>query len=275
MELSRKGAAKMTTARKSDQKDKLTCYYIGPIQYAWRLGEAWRRYINRLFAAVDVDGYNPNSLEEIIVRKRNPNIKVEEIIAERSKWKETGQWKKFHEQMWTIRVLDIALGVLSSDFVVLYWPIGVEKGGTLDELYCAARCGIPILLVIRGRRKDMNDWVYDVMCELEKGDYPPSVKEIMGAGLTKFAKVFTSFKSLVKYVADNKEELLERKRFLREMGVLQFRPLLAPLFLRPGAIFDYVWTTREQYLLWLETNPSYKVDEEIEAILKEVPELIR
>ncbi len=246
---------------------RLRCYFIGPIQHARRLGQPWREHIGQLLKPLDIECSNPNALEARLTRKSTT-----EIICERTIWKETGQWKKFHDQMWKIRVLDIAWGVLSSDFVVLYWPIGIEKGGTLDELYCAARSGIPIFVVISGRRRDMNDWIYDVLCELEKEEYDPSIKDIMGTGLTKFAKIFPSFKSVARYLAEHREELLYKKQILRDRGIIDFRPQMAPLFLRPGAVFDYVWHTKDQYLAWLEAHPAYKVDKDLENILWEIYE---
>jgi hypothetical protein len=249
----------------TNDDSRLTCYYIGPIQYAWRFGQQWREYADSLLRPIGVIGFNPNTLEATILNK---NIK--EITAERKKWKETGQWKKFHKEMWDIRVLDIALGVLGSDFVVLFWPIGVEKGGTLDELYCAARCGIPILVVIRGHKRDMNDWVYDVLLELEKGEYSQSIKTALGAGLTRFARIFTSFKAMARWVEDHREELLIRKKALRVAGVLELRRQLAPLFLRPGIVFDYISSDPEHFLRWLDLNPAYKVDDDVARILERI-----
>lgn len=246
----------------SQEGDFLTCYYIGAIQYAFKKGRRWRLDMDRLFRRLGfVQGRNPYTVEETLFQRQFPGKSLEEITAIRNNWKLSGKWKQYHEHMWLIRLADIGRGVLGSDFVVLYWQVGVEKGGTLDELFCATKCGIPIFVVINQPIHTMNDWVLDVLREMEKENYPQHLKETMGLGLTKFAHIFPSFRAVARYVAEHREELLAKKRFLKEAGILEFRRQLAPLFLIPGALFDYVWSTKEQYGKWLEQNADYQIKE--------------
>lgn len=247
---------------KVGNEEVLTCYYIGAIQYAFKAGRRWRIDMDRLFRRLGfVVGRNPYTVEEQLFQKEFPGKSLQEITVIRNGWKLSGKWKKFHNHMWLIRLADIGRGVLGSDFVVLYWQIGVEKGGTIDELLCAARCGIPIFVVVNQPIHTMNDWILDVLREMEKERYSPHLKQIMGGGLTKFAHIFPSFRAVARYVEANREKLLERKRILRETGILEFRKQLAPLFLFPGALFDYIWTTKESYVRWLEEHPEYQIEE--------------
>lgn len=243
-------------------EEKLTCYYIGAIQYAWKKGIPWRTDVDKLLRPLGVEGFNPVTVEErLFVQQFRRAISLEEVGVKRDSWKRTDKWKQFHEEhMWPIRIADIAYGVLGSDFVILYWQIGVEKGGTLDELFCAAKVGIRVFVVINQPIHTMNDWVLDVLGQMEKEGYPSYIREIMGTGLTKFAKIFRSFRALAIHVANHRDQLLERKRILRETGILELRRQLAPIFLFPGALFDYIWTTREQYREWLESRPDYRID---------------
>lgn len=249
-----------------DNDKELICYYIGAIQYAWKKGKTWRQDMDKLLRPIGIRGFNPITVEEQLT-----GMGPEAIAVERDGWKRTGKWKRFHEQMWVIRLADIGRGVLGSDFVVLYWQIGVEKGGTLDELYCAAKCGIPVFVIINQPINTMNDWVLDVLRQMQKEQYSPHIREIMGAGLTRFAHVFPTFKAASRYIADNKDELLARKRILKESGILDFRMKLAPLFLIPGALFDYLWSTKERYLEWLADHPEYHIQEpeELRLIFEE------
>ncbi len=212
--------------------------------------------MDKLLRPIGIRAFNPITVEEQLT-----GMDPEAIAVKRDGWKRTGKWKTFHEEMWKIRLADIGRGGLHSDFVILYWQIGVEKGGTLDELYCAAKCGIPVFVIINQPINMMNDWVLDVLRQMEKGDYSPHMKEIMGAGLTKFAHVFSSFRSAARYIAEHKDELLARKRVLQKLGILEFRRHLAPLFLIPGALFDFLWIHREQYLAWLAAHPEYQIKE--------------
>jgi len=239
-----------------EEQEELVCYYIGAIQYAWKKGKPWRQDMEKLLRPLGIRGFNPITVEEQLT-----GDSPEEIEIKRDKWKRSGKWKEFHEQMWLVRLADVAKGVLGSDFVILYWQIGVEKGGTLDELYCAAKCGIPVFVVINQPIHTMNDWVFDVLRQMEGERYSPYVREIMGEGLTKFAHIFRSFKQVANYIAKHKEELLARKRVLRERGILEYRLKLAPLFLFPAAFFDYLWSTKEEYFRWLESRPEYKIEE--------------
>ncbi len=240
----------------TDEQEKLVCYYIGAIQDAPKKGKPWRKDIERLLRPLGVNGFNP-----IMVEEQLTGDGPETIAIKRDKWKRYGKWEEFHKQMWLVRLADIGRGILCSDFVILHWQIGVEKGGTLDELYCAAKCGVPIFVVINQPIGTMNDWVLDVLYQMEKEQYPPFIKEIMGDGLTKFARIFRSFKAVANHIAENKEKLLAKKRILRERGILEYRAKLAPLFLFPAAFFDYMWSTREEYLKWLESRPEYKIKE--------------
>ena len=237
-----------------EEQEKLVCYYIGAIQYAWKKGRPWRQDMEKLLRPLGINGFNPITVEEQLTGDG-----PDDIAIKRDRWKCSGKWKTFHKQMWLVRLADIAKGVLGSDFVILYWQIGVEKGGTLDELYCAAKCGIPIFVVINQPISTMNDWVLDVLLQMEKEPYPPHIREVMGGGLTKFAHTFHSFKAVANYIEKHKEELLARKRVLRERGILEYRLKLAPLFLFPAALFDYMWSTKDEYLRWLELCPEYKV----------------
>ncbi len=247
---------KNDTAAEIKDQEKLVCYYIGAIQYAWKKGRPWREDMEKLLRPLGVKGFNPITVEEQLTGD-NP----ESIEIKRNKWKRSGKWREFHKQMWLVRIADIARGVLGSDFVVLYWQIGVEKGGTLDELYCAAKCGIPVFVIVNQPIYTMNDWVFDVLRQMEKEQYPPHIKEIMGEGLTKFACIFRSFKAVAGHIAEHKEEFLARKSWLRERGILEYRLKLAPLFLFPAAFFDFMWSVREEYFKWLEARPEYKIEE--------------
>jgi hypothetical protein len=239
-----------------NEPERLVCFYIGAIQYAKKKGRPWREDMEKLLRPVGVRGFNPITVEEQLTGDG-----PEAIAVKRDEWKRSGKWDKFHEQMWLIRLADIGRGVLCSDFVILYWQIGVEKGGTLDELYCAAKCGVPIFVVINQPINTMNDWVMDVLRRMEKEKYPFPIKDIMGEGLTKFARVFRSFKAVANHIERNKEKLLARKRVLKEKGILEYRAKLAPLFLFPAAFFDYMWSTRKEYLKWLEEHPEYQIKE--------------
>ena len=261
----------MPRVTKERNEEKLRCYYIGAIQYAWKKGERWRLDVDKLLRPLGIEGINPHTVEEqlfAVDKEKEVKASFPEIIAVmRDKWKRKGKWKEFHKHMWLVRLADIKYGVLSSDFVVLYWQIGVEKGGTLDELYCAIKCGVPIFVVINQPIHAMNDWVLDVIREVEREPYSPHIKEIMKEGLTKYARIFRSFKALARYISEHKEELLAKKEALKDLGILEFRKELAPLFLRPLALFDYVWSTKEQYRIWLKARSEYQIPKEDEEEL--------
>lgn len=254
------------------EDQKLRCYYIGAIQYAWKKGVPWRIDVDKLLKPLGVEGFNPITIEErLFTHQFGEVLSFDKIATKRDGWKRSGRWDKFHkEHMWIIRVADLAYGVLTSDFVVLYWQIGIEKGGTLDELFCVAKCAIPIYVVVNQPISTMNDWVLDVLGQMEKENYPSHIREIMGKGLTRFAKIFRSFKALANHIAEHRDELLERKRILKENGILDLRRQLFPLFLFPGALLDYIWTTREQYFAWLNNRPEYKIDPEVDKKLQEI-----
>jgi len=249
--------------------EKLKCYAIGAIQYAWKKGKKWRTDLKKVLDPLGIELLIPNTIEEELTGKSEP----EEIFAERYGWKRSGKWSKFDKQMWMIKVADLKYGVLGCDFVVLYWQIGIEKGGTLDEFYCAFKCGVPVFIVINQPKINMNDWVKHTIRQMELEQYSPYVKEIFKAGLTKFAHTFPSFKALAKYLEEHKEELLARKRILQKAGIIEARMELAPLFLKPGALFDFIMHTPEsleRYREWLKMRPEYHIEEEVERKIQDI-----
>lgn len=251
-----------------DSLDDILLYYpIGAIQDAPKYGKPWRFRLYHTLLPHGIIGIIPNSIEEALSR-----LNGDEIVRQRTSWKKSGKWSLFHEHMEPIRWLDIVRGVMSVDFCVLRWEVGIDRGGTLQELYTALSMCVPVYIVVVGPMVKFNDWVADVMYSAEHGRYAPSMKALLGEGLGRWARKFPSFKKLTAYLVAHKQELLERRVSLRARGVYAARRRAAPLIHYPGGLLHYFLETTgalEEFMRAHAEEYHFEEPKDLDPILKE------
>lgn len=261
---------KYFTLRES-RKDILTYYMIGAIQDAPRYGMPWRQKLWSALVEDGIIGFVPNSLEESLetlqIQRANPGksltVTAGDIIQKRLGWKKSGHWDLLHEHMEPVRWMDILM-VLSSDFSVLRWEVGRDRGGTLQELYTAVSCGVPLYVEVVGPKARFNDWVASVLYAAEYEKYPPELKAILGRGISRFVKQFDSINQIVEYLKLEKNTLLARRAALKQEGILEVRKLIVPLVHYPGAMMHFILSSSERRTTlaeFLAQHPEYNFKE--------------
>ena len=75
----------MSNQNGQDGTEKLICYYIGAIQYAWKKGKMWRRDMDKLLRPIGIRAFNPITVEEQLT-----GMDPEAIAVKRDGWKLTG-----------------------------------------------------------------------------------------------------------------------------------------------------------------------------------------
>lgn len=258
-------------ALRESRRDILTYYMIGAIQDAPGCGKPWRQRLWPQLAEAGIIGFIPNSLEESLetlqIQKASPGgqieITAEDIVQKRLGWKKSGHWDLLHEHMKPIRWMDILM-VLSSDFSVLRWEVGRDRGGTLRELYTAISCGVPMYVEVIGPKARFNDWVSSELYGAEYEEYSPELKDILGRGITRFVKQFDSTGQLVEYLKQEKKNLLAKRKALKQNGILDMRKLIVPLAHYPGALLHFVMESSANRITlreFLERHPEYNFQE--------------
>lgn len=258
-------------ALRESREDILTYYMIGSIQDAPKYGKPWRQRLWWALVEKGIIGFIPNSLEESLETQRwqkiNPGklltVTADDIVQQRLRWKKSGHWNLLHSHMEPIRWMDILM-VLASDFCVLRWEVGRDRGGTLQELYTAISCGIPLYVEVIGPKIKFNDWVASVLYAAQYEKYPSELKIILGAGLSRFAKLFNSTSRLVTYLEQEKETFLSRRAFLKQEGILELRKLIVALIHYPGALLHFLLKSTQTSITlpeFLAQHPEYEFKE--------------
>ena len=146
--------------------NKYKCYLIGAIEKTGDegVGKEWRESITPKLTSRDIFVFDPIKLEG-----EKMNLSSDEFLKKIDGYKRSGKWELFMEAMNAVWLgvdylnnnkLKHLLGdrdyVYHSDFLIGYLAENDELGGTIYECGMARDAGIPIYLVTRTRKTDIN-----------------------------------------------------------------------------------------------------------------------
>ncbi len=179
--------------------EKLKTYLVGSIQDDEKASE-WRNKLTGELEAMHLEVQDPCKLE--CNKTLAPSIEEQKGVLKNLK--RSGQWKRFHEVMSTIRAADLTC-VNNSKFIIVLFDVNKKMGGTIHEIIEAMSKHIPIYVVIEGTRMDANDWTLDLLITSELASHG-----------TYTEKIFPNFSQLLDFIAlEYKDYITTYDEFLK------------------------------------------------------------
>lgn len=131
-------------------------YCAGPIDRCPQGGAHWRQQLKPLLAERGIITLDP------LDKPVDVGLEDDDHRAERSLWKQRGEYARFAAVMRVVRAVDLRLVDLA-DFLIVYLDMDVQMCGTMEEIFLSNRQKKPCLIWCPQGRVNIPDWLYGTL----------------------------------------------------------------------------------------------------------------